>query len=72
MLLNRPYTYVVYLSGGKHIHLPPRSLGHLRLVARVHFHDAWGAEIMSAFAGRWHPPAHKHGPVRTRHHRHVE
>lgn len=43
---HRHYTWIVYLGNGTARH--PR----LRLVARVHFHDQWGAETLSAWVGR--------------------
>jgi hypothetical protein len=69
MLYNRPYAWTVYIAGGHHNHPPPRSLGHLRLVARVRFHDSWGWETIGAWAGRAHQhPVREHPHAKRRHH----
>ena len=58
-LYHRHYTWIVYLGNGTARH--PR----LRLVARVHFHDQWGPETLSAWVGRARaarpPPAARPG-----------
>jgi hypothetical protein len=54
---HRHYTWIVYLGNGTARHPP------LRLVARVHFHDRWGAETLSAWVGR----ARAHGDRSHRH-----
>jgi hypothetical protein len=51
MLLQRPYTYVVYVAGAHHSHPPPPRL-HLHLLASVYFWDSWGFETMGVWVGR--------------------
>jgi hypothetical protein len=58
-LYHRRYTWIVYLGDGTR---PQRDM---RLVARVHFHDQWGAETLSAWVGRPRPPATPSGHRRT-------
>jgi hypothetical protein len=58
---HRLYTWIVWLGNGT-----KRRSG-LRLVARVHFHDQWGAETLSAWAG--HASSHPAGR-RTHRERH--
>jgi hypothetical protein len=49
-LYHRHYTWIVYLGNGTARHR------RLRLVARVHFHDQWGPETLSAWVGRARQP----------------
>jgi len=46
-LYHRRYSWIVFLGDGK-----VRPAGHLRLVAREHFHDQWGPQTLSAWVGR--------------------